>query len=203
VALRASSVLDASSNPILKLQQWLRSKKIAEDMRTILQHVENFYVDEKKLYGIAVKEEAVKDSTLISTFKNTRRYPEVDTIYALVDELEAYINRFDAEKTGLPMLNVTRQTDSSYLTRLALPVNRQLPNDGNIQYRRLLYNGKILVTEVKGGPASVAMAIDELENFVSDHQKVAPAIPFQSLITDRRKEPDTTKWVTKIYWPVM
>jgi hypothetical protein len=29
------------------------------------------------------------------------------------------------------------------------------------------------------------------------------AIPFQSLITDRVKEPDTAKWITKLYAPVL
>jgi hypothetical protein len=28
------------------------------------------------------------------------------------------------------------------------------------------------------------------------------AIPFQSLVTDRSKQPDTTKWITNIYTPV-
>jgi hypothetical protein len=38
---------------------------------------------------------------------------------------------------------------------------------------------------------------------VQDHQRVAPAIPFQSLVTDRTKQPDTSKWVTRLYWPIM
>jgi hypothetical protein len=28
------------------------------------------------------------------------------------------------------------------------------------------------------------------------------AIPYQSLVTDRMKEPDTMKWLTRLYVPV-
>ena len=32
---------------------------------------------------------------------------------------------------------------------------------------------------------------------------MSPAIPFESLITNRLEEPDTSKWVTKIYYPFL
>jgi hypothetical protein len=67
----------------------------------------------------------------------------------------------------------------------------------------MLGGGNILITEVKGGPASIKKAFNEMETYITDYRRTAPAIPFQSLITDRSKEPDTSKWVTKIYYPVM
>jgi hypothetical protein len=37
---------------------------------------------------------------------------------------------------------------------------------------------------------------------MSDYQQTAMAIPFESLVTDRSREPDTLKWITNIYVPV-
>ena len=43
----------------------------------------------------------------------------------------------------------------------------------------------------------------QMEQYVSDHKYVRIAIPFQSLVTDRMNEPDSSKWITKIYYPIM
>jgi hypothetical protein len=63
--------------------------------------------------------------------------------------------------------------------------------------------GYILVGEVKGGMVTVAAAEKRMADYAFDHQKTAPAIPFQSLITDRMQEKDTGKWITRIYYPVL
>jgi hypothetical protein len=63
--------------------------------------------------------------------------------------------------------------------------------------------GNMLVTEVKGGQIEVNKASVQLLNYISDYNRTAPAIPFESLVTDRRKEPDSSKWITRIYYPVM
>ena len=36
---------------------------------------------------------------------------------------------------------------------------------------------------------------------MTDNALSSPAIPFESLVTNRMQEPDTSKWVTKIYYP--
>jgi len=36
-----------------------------------------------------------------------------------------------------------------------------------------------------------------------DYQRAIIAIPFQMLITDRTKETDSTKWITRLYYPVV
>ncbi len=63
--------------------------------------------------------------------------------------------------------------------------------------------GNILVTKVKGGTSIAAVAFEQIKKYADDYERHAPAIPFYSLITNRLKEPDTAKWVTKIYFPVM
>lgn len=121
----------------------------------------------------------------------------------MIDKLKAFVQRNGAKQTGLPMLNIASNADGTYTTRVALPVDRKLKNEGDIQYRWMLGGGFILVTEVKGGPHRIQQAFSVMEEYIDDFDRVAPAIPFQSLVTDRRTEPDTGKWITKVYWPVM
>ena len=62
--------------------------------------------------------------------------------------------------------------------------------------------GTALTTEVKGGPAAIRTAFLQLENYITDYQREAPLIPFESLVTDRLHEKDTSRWITRIYYPV-
>ncbi len=55
---------------------------------------------------------------------------------------------------------------------------------------------------MKGGRSVSDSAMKKMELFASDHRLFNIALPFLSLITDRTKEKDSSKWVTKIYYPV-
>jgi len=65
-----------------------------------------------------------------------------------------------------------------------------------------MIRGNILVAEIKGGIYSVNEAERQLVNYANDYKKISPAIPFQSLVTNRQLEPDTSKWVTRLYYPI-
>ena len=99
------------------------------------------------------------------------------------------------------MLNVESREDGSFETQVALPTNRQLNNDGNIVYRRMV-PGNFICSEVAGGAYTANEALKQMNYFISDNHKSKVANPFQILVTDRMLEPDTLKWITKIYIPV-
>ena len=172
------------------------------DMKAILDSIETRYSDPKHLYEADIREEHVKDSILVSTYSIAKDSPDIKHIYAMIDQLHGYVLKNRARETGPPMLNITKN-EAGFRTQVALPVDRRLPDEGAIQYKWMLGGGNILVTEVHGGPAAIARAMQQLDLYVSDHNRVAPAISFQSLVTDRRAEKDTGKWVTRVYYPVM
>lgn len=203
VRLSWMTVLPAGANPVRRLQQYFKAKSLRTDMQSLLEKLKQHYADADNFYGLRVEEASVKDSLLISTSRTDAAPLLPDGVYALIDRLKAYAQKTGAQPTGAPMLNVLKEEDGRYLTRVALPVNKRLPGEGDIVYKRMLGNGNILVAEVKGGPSRIEEAFAQLQNFVYDYDRIAPAIPFQSLITDRRAERDTAKWITKLYWPVM
>lgn len=185
-----------------RLRFFYSAKTINKDMATILERLRDFYLKEENIYGMLIKQESVLDSTLISTSGTSQVYPTTESIYGLVNKLKSYAEKNGAKQTGFPMMNIYK-ADSLYNIKVALPVDKKLKDEGKIVYRWMLGGGNILVTEVRGGLYTINKAFAEMENYVRDFRRTAPAIPFQSLVTDRSKEPDTSKWVTKVYWPVM
>jgi len=104
----------------------------------------------------------------------------------------------------IPMVNIMPLEDrpGTYRLMVAIPVSTAIGSKGDVSFMRLI-PGRYLITDVNGGPATVDRALAALKDFIRDHQRTVMAIPFQSLITNRMQEPDSSKWVTRIYYPVM
>jgi hypothetical protein len=144
----------------------------------------------------------VVDSAFVATSAVSPAPPSTAFIYALIDKLTAYIKTHNAVQTAPPMLNVLRQSDG-YLVRVALPVNKRLPDTNEFFYKWMPGGGNMLITDITGGEQKVAAAMYQASLYADDHKLIAPAIPYESLITDRRLEADTNKWQTRIYYPIM
>ena len=172
-------------------------------MNTILEEMKLFFSKEENIYGIKTEKAFVTDSILISTGANSNGYPDTKFIYTLIDKLKTHAFINSAKQTAFPMLNVDTKDSITFNVRVALPINKALPDAGDIVQKRMLVNGNILVAEVKGGVTATTAAFEQIIKYSLDNQRVAPAIPFFSLITDRTREPDSSKWVTKVYCPVM
>jgi hypothetical protein len=90
----------------------------------------------------------------------------------------------------------------SFETQVAIPTNHTLKNDG-IVFARKMIPGNFLSAIVRGGEYSIRESMQQLDFYLKDHGKIQMARPFEQLITDRIMEPDTTKWLTRIYMPVV
>jgi len=203
VKLYWEAIIATSKNPVTRLQQYLTSREIKKDMSILLNKIEIFFSKPYNIYGIDIRQELVVDSLLLSTYDSVKNYPSTGFIYSLIDKLKKYIDAKDATITGNPMLNIFTKDSITYLVKVALPVNKKLPASGKISYKWMLPGGHILVADIKGGSKVIDRASRQMELFVSDNQKIAPAISFLSLVTNRMQEKDSTKWVTRIYFPII
>lgn len=197
------AVVKTSLNPVKRVQAYFFSNKLRKDMDTICRKLSSYYKKVENIYGIDIKSELVVDSLLIFVSEISKNYPGTDKIYELIGRLKKYIASKSAKETGYPMLNITTEDSINWLTKVAIPVDKLLESSGNITYRKMLGRGNILITEIQGGPSAINYAFKQLEYYASDYNHIAPAIPFQSLVTNRMEEPDTSKWITRIYFPVM
>jgi hypothetical protein len=179
--------LPPATNPFARLSNYLQGRKIAGTADEILEHLRAY---------------AVKDTSFVAVRFTASSYPAPDLVYGAVDELRSYIRTSEASERGYPMLHAEHEGNGEYSVMVAIPVDRVLPGNERIKPKRMV-PGNILVAEVKGGAFTVQKAMESFHRYVSDHKRQSPAIPFESLVTDRTKEPDTTKWITRLYYPVM
>jgi len=197
------TVVPTSYNPVKRVQAYLAAKSLEEDMQFILSSIEKFYSDTTNLYGVKIERDFVKDSTLIFTYDSSKGYPSTEKIYSLINNLREHIQAFSAVAADSPMLNVFTTDSIHYLTKVAIPTNRALPSVGRITYKWMLGHGNILIADVQGDTKKVQDAFISVDNYVHDFELTSPAIPFCKLLTNRLVEKDSTKWRTRIYYPVM
>lgn len=198
-----NAAMPTSNNPIKRISRYREAQKIKKQMEEVLSAMQSFFSKTENIYGVLIQEVLVEDSLLTFMDKTVKGYPSITFIYDMIHVLEKNIEENNAKATGYPMLNI--QTDDSllYTMKVAIPVDRQLKPLPGISYRLMVKRGNILVTEVKGGPWVIKNTFIQLEHYLADHEKIAMAIPYQSLVTNRLEQPDTSKWVTRIYYPVM
>ena len=194
--------LSTDINPVKRLQQYVYARQMENNMGDILASFRIFMSSKKNVYGSDIEQIKVTDTLLVATKKIFTVYPGTTEIYALINSLKTYITTSGAQQTHYPMMHIRTTDSNKYEAMVAIPVNTEIKTRDGIFIKRMA-PGKILVTDsIPGGDYSVKQAFKQLENYVSDYKKISPAIPFESLETDRSSEPDTLKWVTRIYYPV-
>jgi len=192
-----------SANPWVRLRETLAHGTVRADLEALLLQLAGRFANPDDLYRFHIEKQQVRDATLVSLKQDFDHYPGTEEVYALIARVRTHIAGKGARETNHPMLNIYPQEGGRRLTaQVAVPTDRELPAEGPFLLKRMLPGGNILMAEVRGGRSRVDSCLQALEDYVRDRNVMSPAIPFQSLVTDRTVEKDSTRWVTRVYYPV-
>ncbi len=195
--------IESSKNPFEKLSNYFNKTHIENTTQKIVDNLNKFISNKENIYGVDMNMIILQDSTLITLKRTSTKYPTSTEIYSCIKLLQDYASSNNADATNSPMLNIFKNEDSTFAFMVAIPIDTFLPNKGEIVGKRMFSGGKILVSgEIKGGLFTIDRFLNEIENYRLDELRNSPAIPFQSLKTNRSLETDTNKWITKLYYPV-
>lgn len=201
VAIQWQCVVYAGAGLLQRVLQYAEAGKVKQNMMAILQQLQIFMSKTENVYGAPINTTSTLDTLLVATRAVTTGYPSTNTIYDVISKLKTYIIANGAMVTGHPLLNVNNTGSNQYQIMVALPTSQPLKSQGAIEFKKMV-PGNFLLMEVTGGDHITREAIQQLQLYLADRQKTSMAIPFEVLVTDRMAEPDTSKWVTKIYQPV-
>ena len=193
--------ISCSSLPWRRWQQYREAVRLREVMQAGVDSLKSFLGKMENVYGTDIRNVMLLDSTLVQTTKMMSRYPVPADIYPSIHSMRAYIAGQGAKEIDFPMLHVERRSDSVYECTIAIPVDRELRGTKEFVPVRFV-PWKVLRGEVRGGTVTAAQAMVQLQYYAADHQLTMMAMPFQSLVTERDQEPDTTRWVTRVVVPV-
>lgn len=201
VALQWTSEVNAGNNPITRINSYTQAVGVKQNMTDLLNRLTSFLNNKENVYGLKIEKTSTRDTFLIATKAVFPAYPTVENLYSMISTLQKYVAVKGAKQTNAPMVNVTKDEKSAFQVMVALPTNISLPDAGSVFFRRMV-PGFFLTSEIKGGDFTVIRGIEKMHLYIMDAKKTSMAIPFQSLISDRSKEPDSSKWITRIYYPI-
>ena len=201
VALQWKTSFFAGINPLTRIRHYQQAVALKNKMTRIINNMVSFLQNKDKVYGVSIQKVSTKDTFLVATKTTLTTYPTTDQIYTLIEKLQTYLYRMEAQQTGSPMVNVTPEGPNQFTLMVAIPTDRAISGNNEIFYRRMV-PGFFLTAEVTGGVKRIEEAVADIKLYMNDYKKTAMAIPFQSITTDRKREPDSTKWKTKLYFPI-
>jgi hypothetical protein len=183
------------------LQQLSLMRQESEHAR-LMDTLTRFFSRTDLVYGFRIEHQKVADATLLSLKQPFDHQPTTEEIGLMVETVRNKIRSQGANETNLPMLNVYTAENGGIEAMTAIATDREITGDPPFSLKRMLPGGNILVAEVKGGPHRIQACQEAVDAYVKDHRMLSPAMPFQRMITDRREEPDSSKWITTINYPI-
>jgi hypothetical protein len=203
-AIRWSAEVDANTyNPFARIRSYQKAVQLKESMGGLMEVIKQYLDNPINLYDFAIKEVQWQDSIIITTKIKTEQAPTVENIYKQINNLKVYSASQNAQIKNTPMLYSKKIDGKHYESMIGIPVNKSLKEIKDYTIKRMPFSGNMFVAEIKGGPTTIKRGIEQLTNYLNDTKRPSPAIPFEMIITDRLQQPDTSKWITKLYYPVM
>jgi len=202
ITLSWSCDIQSGNNPLKRISAYNTASEIKKDLDKLLQSLAAFLSDQKNIYGFEIKEVKVTDSVLISTRKTFDHYPDEFETEEMIQKLRSYIKKNNAKEMNYPMLHVRKVDSLHFEAMTAIATDIKLPDNNEFASKMLLKGGNLLEAPITGGHATIRKGFIEYENAMREYSWTSPAIPYQLIITDRTKERDTTKWVTKLCYPI-
>jgi hypothetical protein len=201
ILMGADCKLPSGKGPFNSIGAYHRAKLLRENFDSVLRAFRDFITIGRNVYGVDIVHAMSDDSILVTLSGYTPGYPTTDYIYTLLDSVRAYVDDEGAVAHNYPMLNVASVANNQFRTMVALSVNKRLAGNSRILVKRFV-PWKMIEGDVRGGAHSADRAMEQLYIFRDDYHLSIMSIPFQFLITDRRREQDSTKWVTRVCAPI-
>jgi hypothetical protein len=195
-------VLPAGNDPVSRLSSYRKALAISKNMNGVLVNLKKFISDPLNVYEVAIHRTSFRDTTMLSARYTTSMYPGPVEIYGYLSDVEKSIQKQKGIISDYPLVNVRMLDSGQYETQVAIPTSRELKDDGKIFFRHMV-PGNFLTAEVKGGPYAIREAMQQLDFFLRDNNKIQMAKPFEQLVTNRITQPDTSKWITRVFLPVV
>jgi len=201
-AIQWAASIETSSNPIRRVQQYFTARRIRSDVDSLLSALAAFLDKQENVYGMKIERQVVSDTLLVYKQFDFTHSPSTTDVYGMINDLQTKIRKVGIHQTHYPMLNIIKLDSSKFRAMVAIPVDKEIETHDSLLYIRMV-RGWILVSEIRGGQYTIQKAMEQMGNFVSDNARVSVAMPFESLVTDRFNQPDTSQWITRIYFPVV
>lgn len=152
-------------------------------------------------YTYSIMEKEVS-STIIAVVHNKVAMGEIGNILGKsYGEIQELMKKQGANMTGSPMAITLAWDSTSWDFEAAIPIDKEIKGNVQVQVKQS-YSGKVIYLSYTGPYEGTYKAYNELHSYMKEKGFTQNGGPWEVYITDPSTEPDTSKWITEIYFPV-
>jgi effector-binding domain-containing protein len=134
--------------------------------------------------------------------KKTDDWQEIGTeMGSLYVKIMADIQKQGLTITGMPFAVYHSMEGSTVNFECGIPVNQLPEKKGNVEYGAIAA-GKYAFAVHVGSYETLEKEHSAIQEWITKHEFELTGGPMEIYMTDPQNEPDTTKWVTNIYYPL-
>lgn len=186
-------------NPIFKYFGLFMNKMVGPDFERGLNKLKTVAESTPE---IMIEATNVQEQPIIS-IRTTCNYKDIgQTLGQLYGELMGYVQKSGVKMTGSPLAIYYSYSLEKFDLEAALPVDKVAKPSGRIKSRKI-QAGNVVVADYYGAYEGTEKAHQAIDEWVKTNNKTIIGPPWEAYITDPSTEPDTSMWLTKIYYPVM
>jgi len=112
-----------------------------------------------------------------------------------------YAGNHGAQMAGPPMAIWYEWEDEVMVFDNVIPITKKISGSGDVRFIKT-YSGKVVKTTHMGDYESTQFSWAAMEEYIEANELETNGAPWETYITDPQTEPDPSKWITELYWPV-
>lgn len=195
------SEVHAGITPWSRVLCYLKARELKNDFSEQLTKLTDYTKITRYIYGINIDETIVKDTIIATLTRYGHGQPSNAMICMLTQDLRQQIKSAGLTITDSSMSLVQPAGEGKFKLMVGFPVNTTPVLKSNLVFKKMI-PGKLLTGTVYGGPASVRTAHEKMRQYIMDHGREEVALPYETTVVNRCIEADTSRWITKLCYPV-
>lgn len=156
----------------------------------------------EETYEVVITETQVEPQYALAIKDSADMYKIGDKMDELYTELVNYFNESGIEMAGPPYASFHNwDTANLIVFEAGFPVAKEVDGKGRIYFTET-YGGNVVTTYHYGAYETSDVTYMKIDEYINENGKVIIGPPWEVYLTDPTAEPDTSKWVTQIFFPI-
>lgn len=194
---------DAHFNPIDRYFNLFMERALGDDMFSGLINLKNVCKKISDKRKIKVEEKDFKGVRYLSILDSCKTEEINFKMEEVLSEIIKYmeINKIDFISPPITIYHTRNAEKVVFEAGIPIKPDLDIENSGKVKILDLP-ECKVVVAHYFGSYDAIFRAYKELETWVEKNKKVSSDFVWEEYITDPKTEKDTSKWYTKVYFPI-
>jgi effector-binding domain-containing protein len=189
------------NNPVTRYMGLLIDRRLERDLQCGLDSLKKIVEDIYALSQLPFKESQIKPFYYVGIREKIKPSEIARRMNMNFKELMTYVEKNKLKMTNAPFSICYSFTKDEVDYEAGVPVENCKISTDKIKVKQLKIS-KVIIADYYGPYSGLGKEYEAIGKWIVDNKKKVSGAPLEMYITDPVTEKDTSKWLTKIYYPI-